>query len=129
MKILIFILIFVLVALNCTGDKPDNIVVSNNNGVYTWYQLSNTPSILEYTSPVYPEALRRASITGTTLIEVIIEKTGQVDSVKVVKSSGNAIFDSISRESAKTLVFEVPKVGDDSVRATVIIPFKYELVQ
>ena len=127
MKKLFLILFIILVALNCNGDKPDNVVP--NNGVYTWYQLSNTPAMLEYTSPVYPEALRRADITGVVLIEVIIEKTGQVDSVRLVESSGNVIFDSISRESAKTLVFEVPKVGADSVRVRATIPFKFELNQ
>jgi periplasmic protein TonB len=43
------------------------------------------PVVVDRAEPVYTEAARRAKITGTVIVEAIIDKQGNVDNVKLVK--------------------------------------------
>jgi len=58
------------------------------------------PQILSQVDPIYPEAARQASVSGTVLLKVEILENGRAGDVSVKKSSGNDSLD----ESAVTAV-------------------------
>jgi len=51
------------------------------------------PQILYQVDPIYPEAARQASVSGTVLLKVEILENGRAGDVSVKKSSGNDLLD------------------------------------
>jgi periplasmic protein TonB len=46
------------------------------------------PEILERVDPDYPEAMRRAHVQGTVILEAVITAAGTVDEIRIVASGG-----------------------------------------
>jgi len=55
---------------------------------------------------VYPESLSAEGVKGTTLVRVLVNETGAVDSVALAESSGHAVLDSAALSGARELRFE-----------------------
>lgn len=59
------------------------------------------PVLLSRVEPVYPESARRARLGGTVILETVIDESGRVTNVKVVKGLGfglqQAAIDAVSR--------------------------------
>ena len=51
------------------------------------------PRLLKSRQPSYPSSARSASIEGTTTVRILVGYDGEVESVIVAESSGNAALD------------------------------------
>lgn len=77
-------------------------------------------------SPVeYPLTLWDQGIEGSTLVRVLVNETGAVDSVVVVESSGHAAFDSAAVEGAKSMAFEPATRKGAPVRVWARVPVHF----
>lgn len=70
------------------------------------------PGLIKRVEPEYPPIARAARMTGTVVLDAIIQKDGTVSDVKVVRSSNK--------------LFEQPSI--DAVRQWRFTPFQYDVV-
>lgn len=70
------------------------------------------PGLIKRVEPDYPPMARTARITGTVVLDAVIQKDGTVSDVKVVRSSNK--------------LFEQPSI--DAVRQWRFTPFQYDVV-
>ena len=75
--------------------------------------------------PEYPQIAKDSHVQGTVYVKVLVNETGVVDSVEVVK--GPVVFHKSSLKAAKAIKFKPAKINDRPVSCWVIIPFKFEL--
>ena len=100
--------------------------------------LSNQPalpSLLEAAQPEYnqnppisyPRRARRRGYEGTVVLEVLVNRNGKVDDLRILASSGYAILDRSAVNSVKTWSFKPAKKGNDTVDIWVKVPVLFKL--
>ncbi len=75
----------------------------------------------------YPVAARADSATGTVGLHLYVDTTGQVQTVHVTRSSGNAVLDSSAVQYARSLQFKPPDLSKESDGHWVTWSVKYAL--
>ena len=93
------------------------------------------PSVIEAALPEYsknppisyPKRARRKRYEGTVLLEVLVNRNGKVDELRILASSGYAILDRSAVKSVKTWSFKPAKKGNDTVDMWVQVPVRFEL--
>ncbi len=73
----------------------------------------------------YPVDLWDQGVEGETLLLILVDKEGGVDSVKVERTSGHADFDSAAVAGARGLRFRPGRKGDERVSLWVRLPVKF----
>jgi protein TonB len=93
------------------------------------------PSVIEAAQPEYsknppisyPKRARQRGYQGTVLLEVLVNRNGKVDDLRILASSGYAILDSSAVKSVKTWSFKPAKKGKDTVAMWVKVPVRFKL--
>ncbi len=85
------------------------------------------PAYMKNPRPEYPGLARRRGYQGTTILEVLVGRTGRVMGIRVLKSSGYRILDDAAVDSVKTWLFEPGTKGDEKVEMWVRVPMRFEL--
>ncbi len=75
--------------------------------------------------PVYPEIARKAGITGTVQVEVLVNKQGLVEAIGRV--IGNEVFHAAARKAAAQWTFDPAIQNDKPVKVWVMLPFRFQL--
>lgn len=88
------------------------------------------PVLLKYRIN-YPDEARQMGLEGRVLLAVLINENGNVEKIRLFKSSGMPLLDSAALETAKTFIFSPAMVGGRPVTVWVNIPveFKFEEVK
>lgn len=73
----------------------------------------------------YPLALWDEDVEGETLLRVLVNATGGVDSVEVLEPSGFAAFDSAAVKGAREFRFDPARRGDERVTAWAQVPVRF----
>lgn len=84
------------------------------------------PEPLYITKPKYPEIGRKAGMEGSVYLKLLLDTTGYVIDVKVVKSL-NPAFDGNAVKAARTWRFTPAKQRDKPVRVWLGYPVKFQL--
>ena len=73
--------------------------------------------------PVYPEVARKARAEGKVILEIVVDRTGDVEAVKVLRS--NPLFDQAAIEAVKMWKYQPAFQGGRPVRVylTVVVEF------
>ena len=79
------------------------------------YDLVDQPVLLSHVEPSYPEQARSQGITGTVILEVIVDENGQVVSARVTRSD-NVMFDTPAIAAVKRWKYSIPRAGGRAVR-------------
>ena len=85
---------FLLISFGCSNYEGEL-----QNGNFTDPTLKSEPRLL------YPRTARENNISGKTEVIILVSKTGEVNDVQILKSSGSGILDSASIEYSKNLKF------------------------
>jgi len=93
--------------------------------IFEIFAVEEEPERLNTVVPEYPQLAKDSNVQGTVYIKVLVNQTGIVDSIEVVK--GPAVFHKSSINAAKDIIFKPAKINDMAVPCWVIIPFKFEL--
>lgn len=81
------------------------------------------PTPLFTESPVeYPLELWDQDVEGNTLVRVLVNEEGGVDSVEVQESSGHAALDSAAVKGALTMLFEPARKEGEPLRVWARVP-------
>lgn len=75
----------------------------------------------------YPIQLWDQAAEGESVVMVHVDPAGTVDSVYILESSGEAAFDSVALDGARTIRFEPGRSGDEAVSAWVRLPVRFQL--
>ena len=93
------------------------------------------PSVLEEAQPEYsknppisyPKRARRKGYEGTVVLEVLVNRNGKVDDLRIIASSGYEILDRSAVKSVMTWSFIPAKKGKDTVDMWVQVPVRFKL--
>jgi len=113
------------------GEKVDN-------QVYTLYDVDKKPSFLNggekqfldrwvYDYVKYPKSAIESGVQGRVVVEIIIEKNGEVSSVKVVKSVADALDAEAIKVVAASPKWKPGMKGGVPVRVKMAIPIEFKL--
>ncbi len=90
------------------------------------FQLTTAPQFLHKASPSYPSAMLASGTTGIVKLEALIDKTGRVRKVSIIKSAGEH-FDQSARQAILASSFYPAKVREKAVAVLLRLPVKYRL--
>ena len=76
---------------------------------------------------VYPEIARKAGIEGRVIINVLVNKSGQVDSVTVLKSLGESGCDQAAINAVKAVQWRPAQYKGEPVSVWVGMPVIFKL--
>jgi protein TonB len=78
-------------------------------------------------SPKYPGIARIRGYQGNVLLDVLVNKNGKVNDLKIYKSSGYPVLDRAAVSSVKHWLFEPGMIGENKVNMWVRVPIRFEL--
>lgn len=73
----------------------------------------------------YPTDLWDQDIEGTTVLRVLVNEMGEVDSAEVVESSGYPAFDSAAVQGVMDLRYSPARRGDDRIEVWATVPVNF----
>lgn len=77
--------------------------------------------------PEYPRIARIRGYQGNVLLDVLVNFDGNVNDVKIFRSSGHPILDRAAISTVKHWLFEPGMVGEEKVNMWVRVPIRFEL--
>jgi periplasmic protein TonB len=75
----------------------------------------------------YPEELWDAGVEGETVLRLWVNGEGEVDTVRVERTSEYPAFDSAAINGARDLQFEPARQADSTVGTWVLLPVQFDL--
>jgi len=88
---------------------------------------SFSAAYLDNPPPVYPPLARRMGEEGRVLLRVYVTPQGRAGEVKILTSSGSAMFDDAAQVAVKAWRFVPARQGDNAVAAWVQVPIVFKL--
>ncbi len=73
----------------------------------------------------YPTDLWDQDIEGTTVLRVLVNEMGEVDSAEVVESSGYPAFDSAAVQGVMDLRYSPARRGEDRIEVWATVPVNF----
>lgn len=78
-------------------------------------------------SPKYPRIARIRGYQGNVMLDVLVNKYGKVNDLRIYKSSGHPLLDRAATSSVKHWLFEPGMIGGKKVAMWVRVPIRFEL--
>lgn len=95
--------------------------------IIPYYRADVKPVPISVPTPRYPEKARQLGIEGTTVVQMLIDVTGRIMDVRIIKSSGSELLDKAAFEAAKKATFTPAEIFGRRVRVWVSQPIKFQL--
>lgn len=106
-------------------EMPADTRVNNQSAALSndsFPQVDKMPEIKEFVKAEYPADLVKKGIQGTVSLELLVNESGSVDSVNVLKGL-HPVLDSAAKAAAKNFKFTPAIVGNDAV--AVLLQYDY----
>ncbi len=87
---------------------------------YNVAYLNNPP-------PTYPAAARRMRLEGLAVVRALINVDGNVETLKLEKTSGSDLLDDAAQRAVKSWRFVPARLGTETVAHWVDIPIQFRL--
>jgi protein TonB len=78
-------------------------------------------------SPEYPAVARRRGYEGTVLVEVLVNREGRVEDLRLSQSSGYPVLDQAAMTSMRGWLFEPATINEKKVEMWVKVPVRFHL--
>lgn len=90
------------------------------------FQVEQAARVKVQNAPQYPNHLQRAQITGTVLVQFVVDEAGtpQMDTFKVLRSSDAAFSESVRRAVSKSAFFPA-EIKGKKVKQLVQQPYTF----
>ena len=85
------------------------------------------PFYRKHPAPKYPRIARIRGYQGNVVLEVLVDRNGNVADLSVLNSSGYPILDTAAEAAVKNWSFEPGLIGKEKVEMWVRIPIRFEL--
>ena len=86
------------------------------------------PAYRSNPSPKYPRIARIRGFQGNVLLDVLVNADGQVDDIKIFKSSGYPVLDRSAKSTVEQWRFEPGRIGKRKVGMWVRVPIRFRLM-
>lgn len=103
--------------LGCAARPQPDIMVLQT--------ITQPPSLLSQSGPQYPELARKLGIEGDVLVAMIVDTTGYVSEVEVLR--GPAMFHDAARAAARSSVFMAARADGGPIPYRVVQRFSFQL--
>lgn len=103
------------------GDGDDD------EPVVPFYALTEKPVEIYRVTPEYPEIAKKAGVEGTIVVKVLIDTSGLVEKVEVIKA--HPLLNQAAIDAARQFEFEPAKQRGVPVKVWISIPFNFSLSQ
>ena len=117
-----------------TGFPPGPVESDGESGAHA--SSSSGPAIplreaipvyRENPAPPYPLTAIRRGHEGTVVLEVLVNREGRVDELRLHQSSGYSVLDKAAMDSVKGWVFEPATIGEEKRDMWVKVPVRFQL--
>ncbi|MFC1826200.1 energy transducer TonB [Thermodesulfobacteriota bacterium] len=85
------------------------------------------PFYRKHPAPKYPRIARIRGYQGNVVLEVLVDRNGNVADLSVLNSSGYPILDKAAEAAVKNWSFEPGLIGNEKIEMWVRIPIRFEL--
>lgn len=85
------------------------------------------PEVIHKEEPVYPAQEKADKVEGQVILESVIDEQGKVDSVKVVKSSGNENLDKAARDAVSNWTFKPATLDGKPVKVFYFLTLNFQV--
>ncbi len=98
-----------------------------NNGLWWGKGFVSPPERKDNQLPDYPALAKRNNIEGNVKLSFLINRSGKVEEVRLLKSSGHGILDKAAIDYSKDIIFEPAKKGDTTISTWYSMDIDYKL--
>ncbi|TAK61964.1 MAG: energy transducer TonB [Bacteroidetes bacterium] len=109
-----------------TGDKPYILDDVEEAEPPIWQPVEILPVPIKQIKPEYPLMAQLAGIEGTVWVNCLVDKSGRVKKVMVMKSDSE-IFDEPAKQAALQWVFKPAIMNSGAVSVWASIPFRFTM--
>lgn len=116
-----------------TNSKKDQIKkilkspMVDTNTLFNILQVDVKPKLIYSIKPLYPRFAQKRRIEGKVLLKFIVNKNGNVEKIKIIKSEPASFFDENSITALKQFKFSPGKISGQPVNTEVELPFRFKL--
>lgn len=116
-----------------TNSKKDQIKkilkspMVDTNALFNILQVDVKPKLIYSIKPLYPRFAQKRRIEGKVLLKFIVNKNGNVEKIKIIKSEPASFFDENSITALKQFKFSPGKISGQPVNTEVELPFRFKL--
>jgi TonB family protein len=90
-------------------------------------ELDTPPQPVSKSQPIYPNRLLSKGVGGRVVVEVGVDPTGKVTAAKIRTGSGNRELDEAALKAVRKWRFRPAVKNGKKARATVLVPFDFEV--
>lgn len=102
------------------GEVDKNVVMSEDS-------VDEAPKALNRVAMEYPKQARKMKLSGYVLMNLLISKEGEVESVKVLESEPAGIFDDVAVEGIRAWKFKPASYKGETVKVWVKQKIRFDL--
>ena len=107
--------------------RGDGGVDGTPDGPWSPTAVEEPPALLAGPPLAYPEGLRRGGITGTVVVQVVIDTLGRAEPGSLVLESSHAGFEAAARAYVLGALFRPGRTRGRAVRVLVCLPIAFTL--
>ncbi|MBE9521210.1 MAG: energy transducer TonB [Proteobacteria bacterium] len=85
------------------------------------------PMYRENSPPTYPKRARKRGYEGTVVLQVLVNRQGRVDELRVDSTSGHAMLDRAAQGAVERWLFEPGRQGNKKMAMWVKVPVTFKL--
>ena len=93
--------------------------------ILEFYMVEQKPELVHSVNPIYPEIARKAGLTGKVFLKFLVDKSGRVSNVTVLK--GQEIFRQAAIDAVLQFRFEPAQQNDRPVSVWMTQPMSFRL--
>ena len=93
--------------------------------IFEFFMVEQKPKVIKQVKPVYPEIARKAGLTGKVFLKFLVDKSGRVSNVTVLK--GQEIFRQAAIDAVLQFTFEPAQQNDRPVSVWMTQPMSFRL--
>ena len=93
--------------------------------ILEFYMVEQKPELVHSVNPIYPEIARKAGLTGKVFLKFLVDKSGRVSNVTVLK--GQEIFRQAAIDAVLQFTFEPAQQNDRPVSVWMTQPMSFRL--
>lgn len=99
---------------------------SDGSGDTPWSEITELPKVVGEVKAHYPEAAKKAGVSGPVVLEIIIDKQGKVESAQVISGPGSGLNEA-ALEAIYKFKFKPAKKLKEAVPVKIRYTYRFKL--
>lgn len=108
------------------ADEPSAADKPGQPDPETFVPVDIMPEMIQLCAPEYPDSAKAAGLQGKVYVKALVNKTGNVDSVLLLRTSGHAVLDEAALKAVPDCKFKPAVTSDKPVAVWVTFPIDFK---